>query len=238
VNEFSFANSNSFAKQNLAWYGVFTTININEKIYLQNEIQQRHFISPLEQHQFLVRIHLHRKLTSSWEYSAGMCLMLQNIKSQKNNSVLTVPELRPHIELANSQIIGNRIKIDNRYRAEARFFHNTNNSNTQLEDGFDFSNYRFRYRFQISFNALNFKENRKMNLKFSNEILLNAGKKILNNIFDQNRIYAGVSFHNSEKLTLDVGYMNWFQQNSTYNFVSRNIIRLTIFHKINISKKK
>ena len=134
----------STTNQNLIWYGLFTTIKINKNWYFQNEFQERHYINPTAQHQFLIRSHLHRLLgNSGWETSAGICLFLQNPNDPNATVTLTVPELRPHAEFAYKQKL-DKVNIDHKYRAEARFFHSTNQARTELEDDFEFGNFRFR----------------------------------------------------------------------------------------------
>jgi hypothetical protein len=94
----------SITRQNLIWYGYFLTLQFNEKWYWQTELQERHYINPTAQHQFLVRSHLHRSLgKSGWEASVGMSLFLQNPNDPEATVKLTTPELRPHIEFAYKQ---------------------------------------------------------------------------------------------------------------------------------------
>jgi len=224
--------------QNLVWYGLFTTIEINEKWYIQNEIQERHFINPFEQHQFLIRGHIHRILgKSGWETSMGMCWMLQNPNEPNAAVKLTVPELRPHLGFAYKQKL-KKLTLDHRYMIEARFFHNTNGTRTALEDGFEFGNYRFRYRIQATIPLLKTMEKGSLKFKISDEIHLNAGNKISKNIFEQNRIYAAINYEVSQNLAFEIGYLNWFQQRPTGDFYNRNILRSTVFHKINWRGKK
>lgn len=224
----------SITNQNLIWYGYFQTLQFSPKWYWQTEIQERHFVNPSTQHQFIVRGHLHKILgNSGWETSIGMCLFLQNPNDPKAVNKLTVPELRPHIEFAKKQKF-KFLTLDHRYKLEARFFHNTNAAKTDLENGYNFGNYRFRYRLQASILAWQIDETRALKLKVSDEIHLNMGSKIVKNVFDQNRIYAGLSIDILPDLTFDVGYLNWFQQSAIGNFFNRDILRLTVFHKIKL----
>lgn len=228
----------SVTNQELIWYGYFTTFNINENWYFQNEFQERHYLKPISQHQFLIRSHIHRDLgKSGWETSIGMCLFLQNPNDQNSSSKLTVPELRPHIEFAYKQKL-TKVTFDHRYRAEARFFHNTNSAKTELEDGFDFGNFRFRYRIQATIPLFKVVDSRYLKLKISDEIHLNAGNKISKNVFEQNRIYGGLSNDITKNVTFDIGYLNWFQQRPNGDFYNRNILSFTVFHKIDLQKHK
>ena len=227
----------STTDQSLVWYGVFTRIDISEKWYFQNEFQERHFVNPTVQHQFIIRSHMHRLLgKSGWETSLGMCLFLQNPNDPNVTIKLTVPELRPHIEFAYKQKL-QKVIFDHRYRVEARFFHNTNPIRTELEDGFDFGTFRIRYRLQATIPFLKVTETNVLKFKISDEIHLNAGSRNSNQVFDQNRIYVGLNYDLLPNLSVEVGYLNWFQQRSIDAFYKRDILRFTVFHQIGQAKK-
>jgi hypothetical protein len=222
--------------QNLFWYGLFTTIEINEKWYIQGEVQERHYVNPTAQHQFLIRSHIHRVLgESGWETSAGMCLFLQNPNDPNALVKLTVPELRPHVEFVFKQKLKN-ITFDHRYRAEARFFHNINASMMELEDGFEFGNFRLRYRLQATIPLYKLDDKGTLKLKVGDEIHLNAGNGIVINVFDQNRIYAALNYEVSKNVSAEVGYLNWFQQRPNGAFFNRNILNCSVSYKIKRNK--
>ncbi len=228
----------NFTHQNLLWYGLFTTIKINENWYVQHELQQRHFIRPAAQHQFLFRSHLHRNLgRRGREASVGLCLFLQDPNNPSAAVRLTVPELRPHVETACRQEFG-RLTLDHRFRLEARFFHNTNQARTALEDGFVFGNYRFRYKIQAGMLLLKLAGGKHIELKISNELHLNAKNRNTKRVFDQNRIYAGISCHFTQALTTDIGYLNLFQQRPGGDYFNRQILRFTLYHKLNLHPGK
>jgi len=225
-------------KQNLVWYAYFITLKFNSKWYLQTELQERHFINPLAQHQYLVRTHLHRQLgKSGWETAAGFCVFMQNPNNPEAAVKLTVPELRPHIEFSYKQKL-KHLNIDHRYKVEARFFHNINSTATELEEGYQFGNFRFRYRLQATVPVWKIDDSRALKIKVGDEIHINAGKKIVKNVFDQNRVYAGLSIDILPTLTFDAGYLNWYQQRPSGDFFNRHIIRFAVNHTINLQKNK
>jgi hypothetical protein len=226
----------SVTDQNLVWYGYFLTLQWNKKWYIQSEVQERHYVDPSAQHQFLIRNHLHRTLgNSGWETSAGFCFFLQSPNDPEAPVKLTVPELRPHLEFAQKQKL-KYVTLDHRYRFEARYFHNTNATRTALEEGYDFGNFRFRYRVQATVPIWKIDAKKTLKLKISDEIHLNAGQKIVKNVYDQNRLYAGLSLDLLPNFTIDAGYLNWFQQRPSGDFFNRNILRFAIYHKINLEK--
>lgn len=69
--------------------------------------------------------------------------------------------------------------------------------------------------------------------------MINAGQKIVYNTFDQNRIYAGLQYGFNKNITFELGYLNSFQQRAGgVDYYDRDIIRFTLYHKINLQKKK
>lgn len=229
--------SKQITNQNLIWYGYFNTLNFSEKLFLVTEIQERHFINPIEQSQLVLRSHIHKPVSNGWDIATGMCLMLQNTKS-KLNEYITVPELRPHLEFNAKQKL-KKIFIEHRYKLEARFFHRMNKERTELEDGYEFGNFRLRYRLQFTVPLLTYGKSKllKMKLKFSNEIHINAGKTVVHNSFDQNRFYGGLIIGITKGINFEIGYLNWYQSSSMVgNFYNRNILRFTITHTINLKK--
>jgi hypothetical protein len=69
------------------------------------------------------------------------------------------------------------------------------------------------------------------------ELMINGGKNVLKNTFDQNRIYAALHYGINKNIALELGYLNSFQQRSSgIDYFNRDIIRFTFFHKINLYK--
>ncbi|GAB3828334.1 DUF2490 domain-containing protein [Hymenobacter jeollabukensis] len=68
----------------------------------------------------------------------------------------------------------------------------------------------------------------------NNELMVNFGKEVRYNYFDQNRAFAGVVFQVSRQAQLQAGYMHLFQQlpaGSTYR--NQHTIRVFYFHNLN-----
>lgn len=221
--------------QPLVWYGYFNTAEIFPNWFLTTEIQERHFINPDRQHQFLTRGHLHYKLGSGWDVGEGFTYFLQSPQDPGSKSTLVIPELRPHIEFNNKHNIHNLV-ISHRYKVEVRFFRNTFNG--ELASGF-YSYSRLRYRIGLEYVLFKSKTEQTVKLKISDEIHINAGKNIILNRFDQNRIYIGLSYSPLKNINLEAGYLNWYQQRTSgYQYYKRDIIRITLSHKISLIKSK
>lgn len=222
--------------QQLIWYGYYNNLKFNENWSLNSEIQERQFYNPTAQHQLVFRSNLEGKLFADWKASVGMTLFLQNPNIPNSESNLTIPELRPNVGFSNKQKLG-FVTINHRYKAEARFFHDVENE--KLVGGYRFSNFRLRYQLGLDVPIWKKEGNEKLLLKIKDEIMFNAGNKIVKNIFDQNRIYLAVNYKLNASYAFELGYMNWFQQQkSGIDFYNRDILRFSIFHSIDLKKKK
>ena len=79
----------------------------------------------------------------------------------------------------------------------------------------------------------------KLIVKIKDEVTLNAGRKIVKNVFDQNRVYLALNYQFNKALAMEIGYMNWYQQRSSgVDFYSRDIFRFSLFHKISLKPKQ
>ncbi|WP_299989895.1 DUF2490 domain-containing protein [uncultured Pontibacter sp.] len=220
-------------QQQLIWYSYNNTLLLHSNWSFGTELHERRFFNPDKHHQFLVRNSIRRKVGEGWEASAGFTYFLQSPNEPDALVRLTIPELRPHLQLNYNQPLGN-LTIAHRYRAEKRYFRNA--SDDRLTNGYN-SNYRFRYRVGIEYKLATIR-NQPLKLKVNNEVFVNAGKRILYNRFDQNRIYAGVNYAILDNLEFEAAYQHWYQQRrSGYQFYNRHIINLAIYHRIDLSKK-
>jgi hypothetical protein len=65
--------------------------------------------------------------------------------------------------------------------------------------------------------------------------MINAGKNVVYNTLDQNRIYASLQYGISSSVAVELGYLNSFQQRASgVDYYDRNIIRFSIYHKLKI----
>lgn len=77
-----------------------------------------------------------------------------------------------------------------------------------------------------------------LKFKFGDEVMVNLGSKINLNVFDQNRLYFSLGFNLYRDISLDFGYLNWFQELTDGSFINRDIIQVTVFHKLSFKKNK
>jgi len=222
--------------QQLSWLGYFQQIKINEKVSISSDVQERFFIIPLQQHQLLFRTGINYKFPqTNWTTQIGGCLFIQQPHDPEATIRLNVPELRPHVQFIQQTKLGSKTKFEHRYRIESRFFQRTNPDRTELMEGYEFRNFRVRYRFSYERTILPINKQASLGVKIYDEIHVNIGEKIVTNLFDQNRFYVGIQFQINEHLGMDLGYLNWFQQRDNGQFFNRNIIRMNVHHKIDFS---
>ncbi len=121
-------------------------------------------------------------------------------------------------------------------RLDERFRKNTN-AEGQPVQGYHF-NWRMRYNFAL-FVPLSSKGLAPGTLQIlvNDELMINAGKNIEYNTFDQNRLFAGLVYQFTKESHVQLGYMNVFQQQESGNkYRSIHAIRLFYFHNIDLRK--
>ena len=88
-----------------------------------------------------------------------------------------------------------------------------------------------RVRYQIAFNIPIFRNPKLPELTLSDELMVNFGKSIVYNTFDQNRLFIGFRQNISKSLSYDLGYMNVFQQRFTgFQYDMYHTLRLFFFY--------
>ena len=141
-----------------------------------------------------------------------------------------IPEKRPWQQVQWFEKKKN-VSLSQYLRIEERFVRTT--SNGELGDDYRFT-WRFRYNFGLS---LPLKGDALIAgtpfLFFNDELLISAGKNVVNNYFDQNRLFAGVGYQFRANLNAHLGYLYVFQQLPAGNeYVHINSLRLFIFHNL------
>ena len=220
--------------QQLLWYGYYNKLQINQNWVLNSEVHERHFYQPLVQHQLVFRTNLDRRILDDINVSLGFVVFLQSPNDPESESTLMVPELRTDFGF-NAKKKYKYFNVNQRFKVEARFFHQTENN--ELVGGYQFSNFRMRYQLGLDIPLIKKQDAEKLILKIKDEVMFNFGKNIVKNVFDQNRIYIGLNYPMNKNLAFEAGYLNWFQQRpSGTDFYNRDIIRFSVFHTINLKK--
>jgi len=223
--------------QTQLWYAYFNNLKFSDKYRLLTDIQERQFIEPVgAQGTFLFRSILYRNLGGGWEAGIGLARFYQSPTKIPSSSDLVVPEWRPTVDFVNKQKAG-AFNISQRFRFEARYFHQVESD--KLASGYQFGVFRARYQFGADYPIIkNSKKKPVVSIRAYDEVMVNFGNKVVANTFDQNRIYGGFVFNVVKNVSLELGYLNWFQETTDgVTYYNRNCIRFGINHTIDLSKK-
>lgn len=218
--------------QSQIWHGIYVNLPISKHFQLGSEIQERHFVAPVAQQQFLVRNQLFYNLLKDAKAIFGISHFQHGPSKPDVKNAITIPEWRLEIGLSNRQAFKN-FSLQHRYRWESRFYRQVDNN--QLSKKYSFSNFRFRYQLGIDIPLIKRKSQELpfVTLKLREEVMLNIGTSIVYNIFDQNRLSAGLCVMPNEHSGFEIAYLNLFQQQARgTDFYYRNILRLSFYYNI------
>ncbi len=123
------------------------------------------------------------------------------------------------------------IRLEQRYRR--RYL-----NNSELADSYAF-NFRLRYNFfyQIPLDPQGLIP-KKLSAIVNDELHINFGKQIVNNYFDQNRLFLGLNYAFDNNNNLQFGYLNTFIQTAAGNqYRNINALRVAYVHNLDLRKK-
>jgi hypothetical protein len=122
------------------------------------------------------------------------------------------------------------VRLEERFRRKV--------SAGELTDDYSF-NYRIRYNMAFTIPLKGKQVVAKTPFLFANnEVMINFGKEIVYNYFDQNRVFAGFGYQFTSHLNAQLGYMYVFQQlGDGDKYLNINAIRFFVFHNLDLRKK-
>ncbi|MDI6044949.1 DUF2490 domain-containing protein [Flavobacterium yafengii] len=219
--------------QSILWTRYYNQLLLNEKWSLHTEFDNRVFLKPVKENLYVIRIQGRYKINEHLESGIGFTHFSVATQVPEVSYTFNTPEYRGQQDLTWKLNI-NKVTLLQRFQTEERFIHNANKES--LLPGTTFS-WRFRYRLQADYIFWK-KENQYLKTILSDEIMFNAGKSIVKNTFDQNRVYAALQYGMNKNIALELGYLNSFQRRANgIDYFNRDIIRFSIFHKIKVQKK-
>lgn len=220
-------------QQSILWTRYNSQLTLTNNWSLHFEFDNRLFTKPVTENLYLLRLHGRYKINDHLETGVGFAHFSVATQEPEINYDFNIPEYRGQQDITWKQAVDN-ITFYQRFQLEERFIHNANKQ--ELLSGTTFS-WRFRYRIQGDFTFWK-KENQFLKAVVSDELMINFGKTIIKNTFDQNRIYGAVQFGVNKNFAVELGYLNSFQQRTNgVDYFNRDIIRFSVFHKIRLQKK-
>lgn len=129
---------------------------------------------------------------------------------------------------------GQKARLMQWIRLEQRFRRKILND-SELAPGYNF-NWRIRYNFALFIPITRKRfEPGGLQVLLNDELMINFGENITYNIFDQNRLFAGLVFQVNKHAQVHAGYMNLYQQLSSGNsFRNQHTIRVFYFHNFDL----
>lgn len=222
-------NQKNIDQQTLTWIRYYNIFPLSEKWAIHSEFDNRSFVNPIHENLFVIRSQARYRANKIMDFGAGFAYFNVNTQNEKVDPDFSVPEYRAQQDLTFINDIA-KITFHNRFQIEERFIQKADK--TGLLNEFSFA-FRFRYRLQSMFTIWE-KEKRSIKGTISDEILFNQGKDNRNNNFDQNRFYVALRYHFNPNIGLELGYLKNFQRRASgVDFYDRDIIRFTVYHRIN-----
>ncbi|WP_281631344.1 DUF2490 domain-containing protein [Flavobacterium luteolum] len=219
-------------QQTLTWIRYYNIFPLSEKWALHSEFDNRSFVNPVHENLFVIRSQARYRSTKMMDFGAGFAFFSVNTQNPNIDPDFSIPEYRAQQDLTLINDIA-KITFHNRFQLEERFIQKADKNG--LLDEFSFA-YRFRYRLQSMFTLWE-KEGRSIKGTISDEVLFNFGKDNRRNTFDQNRFYVALRYHFNPNLGLELGYLKNLQRRASgIDFYDRDIIRFTVYHRINRKK--
>jgi hypothetical protein len=214
-------------RQTLYWIRYQNQFSLSPTRYLNTEVDNRRFINPDIQNQFILHVRYHYK-TRGWDFGGGLTGSLAYASIPQNGAVKNpVVELRPVIEgsydwNSGRNAVQNRLRLDHRFIEDA-----TENSILRSSDYIPRLRHRLQWKhvFRKRHNGVPL-----LGCRVSNEIMVNLRK----GFFDQNRLYGSCDFPISKTLSMEIGYIYIYQQRLGIDsqYFSRNVLRFSLLHKL------
>jgi hypothetical protein len=223
----SYGQSKTIYQTNQKWIGYSNQWKLTQDFYLDSDLSYRLLNNNGEWTQITLRTGFRYSLSKELQGVSGIaCFLLF-----KNNEIFR-KEYRPFQDFISYRIFEN-FSLQNRYRVEARYFVNILDSGDIPKSNF---NFRLRYKIIAAIPILNFKRNKVTKTLFLNigdEILINAGKEIIYNMFDNNRLTAGLTYQFNPEANLTINYIYQYgQRNKPATYEESNIFTIGFNQKI------
>jgi hypothetical protein len=224
-------SQDKYIHQGSYWIRYYNQTQVTNKVSINFHVDERRLVNPSRQFQLFFHAHVNYLVKPWLEIAAGGNF---NWTNSSVNTALRVPEWRPWQEVNLIKPLAKGWQFQFRYRLDERFVHN--NNRLELQDGYHY-NWRHRLRVQFVYPIKNSSGPSKWLLRLSDEVMINSGD--VADVFDQNRAYLSIQYSANKHWAVECGYMNMIQSRSSDDgFYDRNVIRLTLYHRIDLRRSK
>ena len=143
-----------------------------------------------------------------------------------------IPEWRPYQNI-NINTKKSKLDINTRFGVEERFQKTVENGKLS-HTAFTL---RFRLKWELVYKLWQGEKDNSLLFRLSTEPMLQFGKNVDYNTFDQNRFITLLSFQPDKEWSFNTGYMHWTLQTSNGNFSIRHVWLLGLTHTIHVKEE-
>ncbi len=227
-----------YTRQSGLWLGMYTKYRIGEKLFYYGEYHMRrrdHLIENMAQ--IYLRFGLSYLVNEKFEVTGGIVTPFywapEDQYSDEEQIDKVVNQFRFWQQFLFIQSMG-RVKIYHQIRTEQRW-----KRDYLVNSPFELT-HRMRYKIS-TYIPLNKPKLQDKTVFFSgyNELFIQAGKPVLYNYFEDNRLFLGLGYVINENFQLQAGYMKSIQQKERgFDLNNRDIIRFSVYHNLDFTKRK
>jgi hypothetical protein len=197
----------------IGWYTYTGTFRMHQRWSLHTEYQWRreNFVATWQQSLLRIGVNYHLNPNMMFHLGYGWIETFNYGDYPVNGFGKQFPEHRIYQQLNITQKIG-RVDLLHRYRLEQRWVGRFNTSESDSPDGWSYLN-RLRYmlRLQVPLQGPTLDDN-EFYLAAFDEIFIGFGKKVNQNIFDQNRVAFLAGYRVNKNLRMEAGYLQQIAQ--------------------------
>jgi Protein of unknown function (DUF2490) len=219
------AQEKTVTENNQLWLGYISSTRINKHYSLWNDV---HLVP---EGFFVARTGITRQVKNVG-ITAGYAFLRLPVSA--NKAQLHRKEHRPWAQVLVTHPVSTSVSFVSRVRFDARFKQDVDAE--ELLSTYGYVN-RVRFLTGLRINVTSLKtDNSVPYFSLADEVLLNFGKAVTNNTFDQNRIQFSFGIQR-KTIHYQMGYMNRFVQTGNARYTTNHTMFLWVIHKITLGKR-
>ncbi|XWW45534.1 DUF2490 domain-containing protein [Fibrella sp. USSR17] len=239
------AQSRVLDHQAIGWYVYNGDHKVSEKWAIHTEYQWRRIELIRAWQQSLARLGVVRTLTDRVKLGAGYTYFTTFPYGRYPQADAGVPysEHRLHEDIQLKETYG-RLSLTHRFRLEQRWLATLAEQNPRQVADWEFQ-HRIRYQVagELPLHGQTI-DDKELYVNFFDEIFVGFGQNVGQNVFNQNRLSAGLGYQFSENCQLELNYLNQVVQHADLDpdtgkpvFELNNGFRLNLIYNIDFTKR-
>ena len=191
------------------WVRLYLRTHVGKRLTLHSDVEERRFVFPDRQWQFITNHHLHFRVSPVWDVALGGAYLSQPLRG------VSVPERRVFEETSATLPLPNHFRLQTRLRVEQRWLGQL--VGTDLSSDWTYAT-RYRGRLQLEWSL-----SPVWKVRTSNEVMVNRDG------FDQDQLYAIAERQLGAGFATELGYVHiWQRRPASLGSYGRDVLRLTL----------